>query len=35
MRFTIPPHEVLKIVLLIVITVCVVALAIHGHAFDF
>ena len=30
-----PPSEILKLVLLVIITICVVALAIHGHAFRF
>lgn len=30
-----PPNEVLKLVLLIIITICIVALAIHGNAFRF
>jgi hypothetical protein len=31
----VPAHEVFKIVILTVIMVCVLALAIHGHAFNF
>jgi hypothetical protein len=30
-----PTNEVIKVVLLVLITICVLALAIHGHAFNF